>query len=101
METGNYRMRSRAHWMIYSLVIRQLQNCVESYDECYTIASECAITDTEEFHEALHFIHTKMGLIRHFPHKELKEIVIIDPQVLFEKVTELIVETFTFEKVNH
>ena len=38
-----------------------------------------------------------MGLVRYFPHEELKDIVIVDPQILFEKMTELIVETFTFE----
>ena len=102
VETGDYKMRSPAHWMIYSLVVRQLQNRVESYDECFAIAKECGIKDENEFNEALHFIHTKMGLVRHFPHEELKDIVIVDPQILFEKVTELIVETFTFENLpNH
>ena len=97
VETGEYRMRSPAHWMIYSLVVRQLQNRVESYDECFAIAKECGIRDMEEFNEALHFIHTKMGLLRYFPHEQLKHLVVVDPQILFEKVTELIVETFTFE----
>ena len=99
VETGDYRMRSPAHWMIYSLVVRQLQNRVESYDECLAIAKECGIRDVKEFNEALHFIHTKMGLIRYFPHEQLKKIIIVDPQILFEKVTELIVETFTFDKI--
>ena len=97
VEKGDYKMRSPAHWMIYSLVVRQLQTRVESYDECFAIAKECGIKDENEFNEALHFIHTKMGLVRYFPHEELKDIVIVDPQILFEKVTELIVETFTFE----
>ena len=102
VETGDYRMRSPAHWMIYSLVVRQLKNRVESYEECFAIAKECGIRDTNEFNEALHFIHTKMGLVRYFPHEQLKDLVIVNPQILFEKVTELIVETFTFEKVcNH
>ena len=102
VERGDYKMKSPAHWMIFSLVVRQLRNCVESYDECFAIAKECGIKDTNEFNEALHFIHTKMGLVRYFPHEELKDLVIVDPQILFEKVTELIVETFTFENViNH
>ena len=101
VETGEYRMSSPAHWMIYSLVVRQLQNRVETYDECFAIAKECGIRGKNEFNEALHFIHTKMGLVRYFPHEELKELVIVDPQILFEKVTELIVETFTFEKTSN
>ena len=99
VEKGDYKMRSPAHWMIYSLVVRQLQNRVESYDECFAIAKECGVKVKSEFNEALHFIHTKMGLIRYFPHEELKDLVIVDPQILFEKVTELIVETFTFDNV--
>ena len=95
--TGDYQMRSPAHWMVFSLVLRQLQNRVEHYNKCYQIAKECGIKDEKEFNEALHFIHTRMGLIRYFPHEELKDLVIIDPQILFEKVTELIVETFTFK----
>ena len=102
VEKGDYKMRSPAHWIIYSLVVRQLQTRVESYDECFAIAKECGIKDENEFNEALHFIHSKMGLIRYFPHEELKDIVIVDPQILFEKVTQLIVETFTFENLpNH
>ena len=102
VKKGDYKMKSPAHWMIYSLVVRQLQNRVESYDECFAIAKECGIKDENEFNEALHFIHTKMGLVRYFPHEKLKDIVIVDPQILFEKVTELIVETFTFENLpNH
>ena len=100
VESGDYRMRSPAHWMIFSLVVRQLQNRVETYDKCYAIAKECGIKDKEEFNQALHFIHTKMGLIRYFPHEELQNIVVVDPQILFEKMTDLIVETFTFENVS-
>ena len=42
-----------------------------------------------------------MGLVRYFPHEELKDLVIVDPQILFEKVNELIVETFTFENISN
>ena len=39
-----------------------------------------------------------MGLIRYFPYEDVKDFVVINPQHLFDKVTELIVNTFTFEK---
>ena len=41
-----------------------------------------------------------MGLIRYFPYEDVKDLVVIHPQFLFDKVTELIVDTFTFEKAN-
>jgi hypothetical protein len=40
-----------------------------------------------------------MGLIRYFQYDDVKDLVIIHPQFLFDKVTELIVDTFTFERV--
>ena len=39
-----------------------------------------------------------MGLIRYFPYEDINDLVVIHPQFLFDKVTELIVDTFTFEK---
>ena len=102
VETGNYRMIYPSHWLIYSFVVRQfIKQRIVSYEECFAIAEECGIKSKEELNEVLHFIHTKMGLIRYFPHQELKSLVIIDPQILFERITELIVETFTYEKCNN
>ena len=90
VNTGDFAMTSPSHWLIYSLVLRQLKNQIESYSNCYRIAKDCGITDDDELKEALHFIHTKMGIIRYFPIDDLKQIVILNPQVLFDKVTELI-----------
>ena len=91
-------MTTPSHWLIYSLVLRQLKSRIESYDNCFRIARDCGITSHEELKEALHFIHTKMGLIRYFTKDELDQIVFLNPQALFDKVTELITDTFTFEK---
>ena len=98
IDTGDFRMTTPSHWLIYSLVLRQLKSRIESYDNCFRIARDCGITSHEEHKEALHFIHTKMGLIRYFPQDELDQVVFLDPQALFDKVTELITDTFTFEK---
>ena len=98
IDTGDFRMTTPAHWLIYSLVLRQLKSRIESYDNCFRIARDCGITSHEEHKEALHFIHTKMGLIRYFSQDDLDQVVFLNPQALFDKVTELITDTFTFEK---
>ena len=94
-----FQMTSPAHWLIFSLALRNLKDHVISYGHCLEIARKCGLT-TSEFDEALHFIHSKMGLIRYFPYEDVKDLVIIHPQFLFDKVTELIVDTFTFEKTS-
>jgi hypothetical protein len=92
-------MTSPARWLIFSLALRQLKPYVVSYDEFLEVARQCELSD-DELDEELHFIHSKMGLIRYiyFPYEGVKDLVVIHPQYLFDKVTELIVDTFTFEK---
>ena len=98
VERHEFEMVSPSRWLIYSLALRRLKDEIMSYEECFEVAKQCGITDREELNEALHFIHTKMGLIRYFPFEHIKDLVIIQPQFLYDKISELIVKTFTFEK---
>ena len=94
-----FQMTSPAHWLIFSLALRKLdqESEVVSYNQCLEIAKQCGLEESE-FEQALKFIHSKMGLIRYFPYDDVKDLVVIHPQFLFDKVTELIIDTFTFEK---
>ena len=94
---NDFLMTSPVHWLIFSLALRKLKPFVVSYDLCLEVAGQCGLPD-DELDEALHFIHSKLGLIRYFPYEDVKDLVVIHPQFLFDKVTELIVDTFTFEK---
>ena len=98
VERDAFKMTSPAHWLIFSLVLRQIKSDVITYDQCLEIARQCGLPD-EELDEALHFIHSKMGLIRYFPYEEIKHLVVLRPQFLFDKVTEMIINTFTFDKM--
>ena len=84
--------------LVLSLLLRGLSNPVMTYQQCRSIAEECGIKTPQELNVALWFLHTKLGVIRYFPHiKELRDIVIRDPQIIFDKITDLISSTFTFE----
>ena len=101
VDTGVFVTTSPSHWLIYSLALRQLKNQIEPYSTCFKIAKDCGITNDEEHREALHFIHTKMGIIRYFELDGLNSMVILNPQILFERATKIITETFTFEQVGY
>ena len=101
VDTGAFGTTSPSHWLVYSLVLRQLKNQIEHYSTCFKIAKDCGITDDEEHREALHFIHRKMGIIRYFELDGLNSMVILNPQILFERATKIITETFTFEQVGY
>ena len=91
-------------WLIFSLVLRAKHKSSQilSYQDCFIIAKNCGISDRAELNNALVFIHSKLGLLRYFCVKELNRLVVTDPQILFDTITKLIVETFTSDhaKVN-
>ena len=100
---GSFKVTAPPSWLIFSLTIRQHKDRVLSYEQCFEVARQCGITSHEELNEALWFLHTKVGLIRHFQGdglEDLQKIVIQDPQVLFDRITDLVVETFTFDKAD-
>ena len=100
--TDQFTIKCPSTWLIFSLVLRAKHKSsqVLTYDECFKIAQGCGISDRTELTNALFFIHTRLGLVRYFNIKELKERVVIDPQILFDRITDLIVKTFVCGKAN-
>ena len=94
--TREFTIKCPSTWLIFSLILRAKHKSsqVLSYNECFTIAQGCGISDRTELNHALFFIHTRLGLVRYFSVKELNTLVVIDPQILFDNITKLIVETF-------
>ena len=86
-------------WLIFSLILRAKHKSsrVLRVEDCLKIAQECGISDHREMTSALSFIHSRLGLVRYFNVDGLNSLVVIDPQVLFDKITDLIVETFISE----
>ena len=100
--SGEFTIRCPSTWLIFSLVLRAKHKLsqVLSYNDCFTVAQSCGITDRTELNNALFFIHTRLGLVRYFCVKELNNLVVVDPQILFDKITGLIVETFISDHAN-
>ena len=98
---SQFKVHFPTHWLIFSFVLRQkmIKDSIISYEQCFSIAKDCGITDHEEFDLALWFLHTKTGQIHHFSTAGLQNFVIRDPQILFDMVTKLIVSTFTFKNL--
>ena len=94
-----FKVSVPAPWLALLLSLRLVESSIVSYEECRHMANDCGIDGNEELKEALWFLHTKLGVIRYFHEiPELRDIVICDPQVIFDKITALISRTFTFEE---
>ena len=96
---GDYQLEIPVPWLAFEFCIRKLGKKVISLKECQHLANDCEILAGGEFNTALWFLHNKVGTIRYFKNvPELQNVVITDPQLLFDLVTDLIVNTFSFGK---
>ena len=80
--------------------IENLKKSVVSLNEFKFLANKYDINDQDELTEVIKFLQDKLGSIRYFDSvPELKDIVITNPQILFDLVSELIVCTFSFKNL--
>ena len=102
VEGKEFTIECPSSWLILSLILRAKHKSdqVLSFDKCFSIAQECGIADRKELNQALSFIHSRLGLVRYFNTEDLNTLVVIDPQILFDKITDLIVNTFTSDNVS-
>ena len=87
-----------ASWLMFSIFLRKMGKRTMSLLQCYEIGNRLNVKNTDE---ALWFLHHCVGVLMHFPEvEEIQDIVICDPQVVFDSVTNLILNSFTFEQVS-
>jgi hypothetical protein len=91
-----FTVRCPSSWLIFSLILREKHKSsrVLRLKDCFEIAQECEISNQEELTIALSFIHSRLGLVRYFDVDELSSLVVVDSQILVDKITDLVVETF-------
>ena len=79
------------------LELQNLGATVISIDKFRQLASKFNIT-LEQINHLLHFLHFRIGIIQYYAIDNLSDIVIKEPQVLFNKVTDLLTKTFISSK---
>ena len=86
-----------ASWLMFGLFLRRMGKHTISLSQCEEIGRRLRVKDVRE---AIWFLHHCIGVLMHYPNvEELKDVVICDPQIVFDSVTELILNTFEFELV--
>ena len=87
-----------ASWLMFSIFLRKMGKRTMSLSQCREIGAKLKVRDTDE---AVWFLHHCVGTLMHFPDvEEIKDIVICDPQVVFDSVTELILNSFKLKHVS-
>ena len=87
-----------ASWLMFSVFLRKMGKRVMSLSQCHEIGERLDMRDTNE---ALWFLHHHVGILMHFSDVEdVKDVVICDPQVVFDSVTDLILNSFELKQVS-
>ena len=93
------KLRIPAAWLMLSLCLRKRDKRITSLQSCLQLAERLGMTaaDTKT---ALWFLHHHAGVLMYFPNlPELKEIVICNIQIVFDSVTNLIINAFKFGRM--
>ena len=90
-----------AVWLLFSLILRKKSTRTATLTDCMHL-SEALRMSSYETEVALWFLHHHAGVIMYFPNiPELKDLVILDNQVVYDSVTILILRAMSFEEVGH
>ena len=82
-----------ASWLMFRIILHFLHKPVVSLAECEMIASHLLMTTPVQ--RAIQFFHHNIGSLMHYPEiPSMKDIVICDTQIVFDSVSELIIDTF-------
>ncbi len=80
-------------YLLFCLDLQNDKRTTLTIDECRVVAAKYGIEGDQVFH-LLHFLHLRIGVIQFIDIKGVRCIVLKEPQLLFNKVTDLIVRTF-------
>ena len=81
----------------YLLLCLDLQNekrNILTMGDFRALASRHCIEGDDVFH-LLQFLHLRIGIVRYYDAEGLRDIIVIEPQVLFNTITDLVVKTFS------
>ena len=90
---NEFTVKYPVNYLILCLELQRIKVAVLKMDKFVHLASKFGIS-TDKINHLLHFLHFRIGIIQHYDVDHLSEIVIKEPQVLFNKVTDLLVKTF-------
>jgi len=91
---SDYKEDISSHWLGFDLMLRWPgKPKILTYQHCADLAKRCGISE-DHVKQALTFLHERFGIIRYFNVKGLGNIVITNPQVIYNVISDLIAEQF-------
>ena len=93
------KIKIPAAWLVLSLYLRKQEKRTVSIEDCFVWSQKLNMS-TEETKLALWFLHHRARTLMYFPNlPELQDTIITDVQIVYDSVSNLIVNTFRFGNV--
>ena len=81
-------------WLMFRILLILIGKPVVSLGLCRALASRLEMPTPVE--DAIQFFHYNIGSLMYYPEvKSVKDLVICDPQVIFDSISELVIDTFS------
>ena len=80
-------------YLLFCLELQSRKETVLSMETCKEMAAHFGIK-SDEINSLFHFLHYRVGIIQHYDVEGLSDLIVKEPQVLFNKITDLLVNTF-------
>ena len=94
---SDYKEDIAACWLGFDLMLRWPGKAkILTYQRCLDMAKDCGIEE-KDVKQVLKFLHRRFGIIRYFESEGLDNIVITNPQVIYDAISDLIVEKFCYD----
>ena len=101
MERHFKKLKIPAVWLLFSLCLRKKNMRTAKLDFCVQMSRMLNMSEYET-KVAIWFLHRHAGVMMYFPNiPELKDLVIIDIQIVYDSVTVLILRAMNYEEVGH
>ena len=86
-------------WLLLNICLHKKEGRITKVENVLKLSSQFNMPP-EETEVALWFLHHHAGVLMHFPNvPQLNDLVILDNQVVYDSVTELILKAMTFDNV--
>ena len=92
-DRNEFAVKYPVSYLLLCLELQRIKVAVLKMDKFVHLASKFGIS-SDKIKHLLHFLHFRIGIVQHYDVDHLSKIVIKEPQVLFNKVTDLLVKTF-------
>ena len=96
----DFNIKFPTTYLFVCLELHNVKKNILSLSDFKDIAARWGIKGDKVFH-LLRFLHFRVGVVRYYDVPGLRDIVVVQPQILFSAITDLVIQTYSSECLYH